>query len=190
MAETSSYSANLVLKSVRSFVDTEQFIEDLYPVNCSYRCTHTDNTKTTISSIRNAFSAVLYRVMQIQPKVKNENKSVTSVDSLTSILGYGIQADRDLKKWLKNRLRCNWNSFQNVDGRGGNISYCWTKICCAQEKLNICIYTFLECADIFGCCIDFLHIIWYSNMQKEVLICIDLIIPFWTMDCFLLASSI
>ena len=54
-----------------------------------------------------AFSAVIYRVMQIQPKVKNENKSVTSVDSLTSILGYGIQADRDLKKWLKNRLRCN-----------------------------------------------------------------------------------
>lgn len=38
VAETSSYSANLVLKSVRSFVDTEQFIEDLYPVNCSYQC--------------------------------------------------------------------------------------------------------------------------------------------------------
>ena len=39
--------------------------------------------------------------MQIQPKVKNENKSVTSVDSLTSILGYGIQADRDLKNGSK-----------------------------------------------------------------------------------------
>lgn len=30
VAEASSYSAKLVLKSVRSFVDTEQFIEDLY----------------------------------------------------------------------------------------------------------------------------------------------------------------
>ena len=63
-----------------------------------------DNSPIRVSrSIRD----VAYRVMQIQPKVKNENKSVTSVDSLTSIWGYGIQADRDLKKWLKNRLRCN-----------------------------------------------------------------------------------
>ena len=38
VTENSSYSAKLVLKSVRSFVDTEQFIEDLYPVNCSYQC--------------------------------------------------------------------------------------------------------------------------------------------------------
>ena len=38
VAENSSYSAKLVLKSVRSFVDTEQFIEDLYPINYSYRC--------------------------------------------------------------------------------------------------------------------------------------------------------
>ena len=38
VTESSSYSAKLVLKSVRSFVDTEQFIEDLYPVNCSYKC--------------------------------------------------------------------------------------------------------------------------------------------------------
>lgn len=36
--ETSSYSAKVVLKSVRSYVDTEQFIEDLYPVNCIYNC--------------------------------------------------------------------------------------------------------------------------------------------------------
>ena len=39
--------------------------------------------------------------------VKTESAEIISVDSLTSILGYGIQADRDLKKWLKNRLRCN-----------------------------------------------------------------------------------
>lgn len=38
MAETSSYSAKLVLKSVRAFIDTEQYIEDLYPINLSYRC--------------------------------------------------------------------------------------------------------------------------------------------------------
>lgn len=38
VAETSSYSAKLVLKSVRTFIDTEQFIEDLYPINLSYRC--------------------------------------------------------------------------------------------------------------------------------------------------------
>ena len=36
--ETSSYSAKIVLKSVRSYVDTEQFIEDLYPVNRIYNC--------------------------------------------------------------------------------------------------------------------------------------------------------
>lgn len=38
VAESSNYSAQLALKSVRSFVDTEQFIEDMYPVNCSYYC--------------------------------------------------------------------------------------------------------------------------------------------------------
>lgn len=38
VAEASSYSAKLVLKSVRSFVDTEQFIEDLYPVNLTHYC--------------------------------------------------------------------------------------------------------------------------------------------------------
>lgn len=38
VTETSSYSAKLVLKAVRSFVDTEQYIEDLYPINLSYRC--------------------------------------------------------------------------------------------------------------------------------------------------------
>lgn len=38
MVESSSYSNKLVLKSVRSFSDTEQFIEDLYPVNLSYYC--------------------------------------------------------------------------------------------------------------------------------------------------------
>ena len=38
VAETSSYSAKLVLKSVRAFIDTEQYIEDLYPINLSYRC--------------------------------------------------------------------------------------------------------------------------------------------------------
>lgn len=37
-SESSSYSANLVLKSVHSFVDTEQFIEDMYPVKRSYQC--------------------------------------------------------------------------------------------------------------------------------------------------------
>lgn len=38
VTETSSYSAKLVLKSVRAFIDTEQYIEDLYPVNLTYRC--------------------------------------------------------------------------------------------------------------------------------------------------------
>lgn len=38
VTEASSYSAKLVLKSVRTFIDTEQFIEDLYPINLSYRC--------------------------------------------------------------------------------------------------------------------------------------------------------
>lgn len=38
MVESSSYSNKLVLKSVRSFSDTEQFVEDLYPVNLSYYC--------------------------------------------------------------------------------------------------------------------------------------------------------
>lgn len=40
VAETSNYSRSptLIFKSVRSFADTEQFIEDLYPVNLSYRC--------------------------------------------------------------------------------------------------------------------------------------------------------
>lgn len=38
MVESSSYSNKLVLKSVRSFSDTEQFIEDLYPVTLSYYC--------------------------------------------------------------------------------------------------------------------------------------------------------
>lgn len=37
-AETSSYSAKVVLKSVRAFVDTEQFIEEQYPVNPIYYC--------------------------------------------------------------------------------------------------------------------------------------------------------
>ena len=36
--ESSNYSAKLILKSVSSFVDTEQFIDDLYPVDLSYRC--------------------------------------------------------------------------------------------------------------------------------------------------------
>lgn len=36
--ESSSCSLTPVLKSIRSFADTEQFIEDLYPVNLSYRC--------------------------------------------------------------------------------------------------------------------------------------------------------
>ena len=38
VTETSNYSAKLILKSVSSFVDTEQFIDDLYPVDLSYRC--------------------------------------------------------------------------------------------------------------------------------------------------------
>lgn len=38
LTESSNYSAKLVSKSVRSFVDTEQFIEDLYPINYSYEC--------------------------------------------------------------------------------------------------------------------------------------------------------
>lgn len=38
VTETSNYSAKLILKSVSSFVDTEQFIDDLYPVVLSYRC--------------------------------------------------------------------------------------------------------------------------------------------------------
>ncbi|MGI6153845.1 MAG: nucleotide-binding domain-containing protein [Christensenellaceae bacterium] len=36
--ESSSYSMTPVFKSIRSFIDAEQFIEDLYPVNLSYRC--------------------------------------------------------------------------------------------------------------------------------------------------------
>lgn len=36
--EASSYALDHVSKSVCSFADTEQFIEDLYPVNCSYCC--------------------------------------------------------------------------------------------------------------------------------------------------------
>ena len=38
MVESSSYSLTPVTKSVRSFDDAEQFIEDLYPVNLSYQC--------------------------------------------------------------------------------------------------------------------------------------------------------
>ncbi|WP_270914538.1 nucleotidyltransferase [Allofournierella sp. CML151] len=40
LSESSNYSqfSTLIIKSVRSFSDTEQFIEDLYPVNLSYRC--------------------------------------------------------------------------------------------------------------------------------------------------------
>ncbi len=38
VVESSSYSLKPVFKSVRSFADTEQFIEDLYPVNLSYYC--------------------------------------------------------------------------------------------------------------------------------------------------------
>ena len=37
-SETSSYSARVVLKSIRAFADTEQYIEDLYPVRLSHRC--------------------------------------------------------------------------------------------------------------------------------------------------------
>ena len=39
-SESSNYSqsSTLIIKSVRSFSDTEQFIEDLYPVNLSYSC--------------------------------------------------------------------------------------------------------------------------------------------------------
>ena len=36
--ESSNYSAKLILKSVSAFVDTEQFIDDIYPVALSYRC--------------------------------------------------------------------------------------------------------------------------------------------------------
>ncbi|MBE6832440.1 MAG: nucleotidyltransferase [[Clostridium] sporosphaeroides] len=38
VVESSSYSLKPVFKSVRSFVDTEQFIDDLYPVNPYYYC--------------------------------------------------------------------------------------------------------------------------------------------------------
>lgn len=40
VAESSTYSQSptLIFKSVRSFADTEQFIEDLYPVNHCYSC--------------------------------------------------------------------------------------------------------------------------------------------------------
>lgn len=38
VVESSSYSLTPVFKSVRSFTDTEQFIEDLYPVSLSYYC--------------------------------------------------------------------------------------------------------------------------------------------------------
>lgn len=40
VAESSTYSQSptLIFKSVRSFADTEQFIEDLYPVNRCYSC--------------------------------------------------------------------------------------------------------------------------------------------------------
>ena len=40
LSESSNYSqfSTLIIKSVRSFSDTEQFIEDLYPVNLSYSC--------------------------------------------------------------------------------------------------------------------------------------------------------
>lgn len=38
VAENSSFSTKLILKSVRSFLDTEQYIEDMYPVNLAYRC--------------------------------------------------------------------------------------------------------------------------------------------------------
>lgn len=38
IVESASYSLNSVVKSVRSFTDTEQFIEDLYPVDLSYYC--------------------------------------------------------------------------------------------------------------------------------------------------------
>lgn len=38
VVESSSYSLKPVFNSVRSFADTEQFIEDLYPANLSYYC--------------------------------------------------------------------------------------------------------------------------------------------------------
>lgn len=38
VTESSSVSLRPVLKSIRSFAETEQFIEDLYPVNLFYRC--------------------------------------------------------------------------------------------------------------------------------------------------------
>lgn len=38
VVESSSYPLNPVVKSVHSFADTEQFIEDLYPVNLSFYC--------------------------------------------------------------------------------------------------------------------------------------------------------
>ncbi len=38
ITETASYSSQPILKSVYSFVDTEQYIEDLYPVNLSCYC--------------------------------------------------------------------------------------------------------------------------------------------------------
>jgi len=38
VVESSSYSLKPVFKSICSFADTEQFIEDLYPVNLSYYC--------------------------------------------------------------------------------------------------------------------------------------------------------
>lgn len=37
-SETSSYSAKVVLKSIRGVADTEQYIEDLFPVHLSHRC--------------------------------------------------------------------------------------------------------------------------------------------------------
>ena len=44
-AETSGYSAKVVLKSVRAFVDTEQFIEEQYPVYPIYFCKVSCNVK-------------------------------------------------------------------------------------------------------------------------------------------------
>lgn len=38
VVESSSYSLTPVFKSVQFFTDTEQFIEDLYPVSLTYYC--------------------------------------------------------------------------------------------------------------------------------------------------------
>ena len=142
--EVSSYSQNSVLKTVRSFVDSEQFIEDLYPIKLSYACriqclvSGNGWRPKKLSEFLNVLTRYLPHNFEIRCNMEYTN-CPPPYTVFWKVKNVGPEAER--RNQLRGEIKSRGNSIvEHTNFYGNHYIECYIVkdgVCVAKNRINI-----------------------------------------------------